>query len=157
MIPLIDPFNNDPINTGSSNSSYTVPSGKYARVRVNLSASTSVGLSNKSSFTVATLNTSLDSNSASFDLFLKSGDTVTVTSSSPSDQVNFGQNQTISNLLMNVSPYASFTFSGNTTSIYVSGFISGSMTKDGANNTASINLTSNANALIQYSEYLSIT
>ena len=91
--PIVVPFNNQPINTGVTTASYTVPAGKYSRVIV------SIGLSAQFSKT-PTSNETTGANSqtgsymstpASFndklELWLKAGDVLAFTTTTASGTI----------------------------------------------------------------------
>lgn len=78
--PYIIPFNHQPVSTGVS-TNYTVPSGKYARVVINLNASAACSQNDSlgtgfSGAPSASVNCQSDSKSNSIELWLKAGDNI---------------------------------------------------------------------------------
>lgn len=84
MSRVIYPFNNQPISSQTGTGTYTCPVGKYARVTVTLSAA-AVGVPSFAGSPSSNIgNGSSDSSSAVFDIWVKSGDTVSGTLSNAS-------------------------------------------------------------------------
>lgn len=79
------PFNHQPVSVGRSTGTYTVPSGKYARVTVSayVSARTSAN-SSGSGFTISSYNTHGDTHNEVFHYWLSAGDSITFSGSSAS-------------------------------------------------------------------------
>ena len=71
--PYIIPFNFQPVATVAAGSTYTVPSGKFARVVATLTVSALVGASGGSNGAQSQTNTGV------FEYWLKAGDVITVT------------------------------------------------------------------------------
>lgn len=71
------PFNFAPINTGSTTSTYTVPSGKYARVLFSITSRTWIVPSTGNTDPNANCS---DSNTVTGDIWLMSGDVVAMSS-----------------------------------------------------------------------------
>lgn len=98
--PYIIPFNFQPVNTvvGTS-ASYTVPAGKYAIAKINISASTWLngfgGTSSPVSGTASTPNSSSTSACLPFELILKAGDALTFTVSDASNYSGSNNGSTV--------------------------------------------------------------
>lgn len=92
--PFIVPFNNQPVNTGVTTASYTVPAGKYSRVIVTVGLTASVSKSPVASATTgaAAQAGSYTANQGSFndklELWLKAGDVLSFTTSVASGAVS---------------------------------------------------------------------
>lgn len=81
--PYIIPFNNQPVTTGAGTATYTVPSGKYARVTITLN--TAIYFSASSATTVANFppsgNTACDT--VVISIWAKTGDAISFAANSP--------------------------------------------------------------------------
>jgi hypothetical protein len=126
--PFIIPFNNQPVNTGVTAASYTVPAGKYARVIVSigLTATFSNGgsLTNIGSTTSGSTNYGVNTGhfNDKIELWLKAGDVLAFTTSLASGTISTvagatigGQfearsasSQTSSTITLNASALATF-------------------------------------------------
>lgn len=108
--PYIIPFNHQPVNTGSGSSTYTVPSGKYARLRYTCNAQAWTMVTGGTSGNV-TGTTSSSTDSCNGDIWLKAGDAITVSLSNPSGSVGPAASGTITAtataaILLNASIFA---------------------------------------------------
>lgn len=80
--PFIIPFNFQPVNTGASSSTYTVPLGKYARITATLT--TTAYPSSLDLVTGQVYHSVGNSNTTTFSIWLKSGDAVSVSNTAAS-------------------------------------------------------------------------
>lgn len=109
--PYIIPFNFQPVNTGASTSGYTVPAGKYARVTISLQTEISVSTTANPSGAPSTdslFTTGQDSSIATF--WLKTGDVVSMTSTSGSGSITIGSGSQV----QRSSCYAAASINGTT-------------------------------------------
>ena len=82
--PYIIPFNHQPMNVVSGSGSYTVPSGKYARVCVTLGSAISLGVltGSATAFSGATIVATSANNQVVIDVYLKAGDVLSFSTTS---------------------------------------------------------------------------
>jgi hypothetical protein len=122
--PYIIPFNFQPVNTGISNSTYTVPAGKYARVVVNLSASARIFNTSLVATGGEAIAVSNNTQSLSVEVWARAGEAFSASTSAPAPAPSSSVNIIASavavlngNLLASVYAPASgliFTSSGDT-------------------------------------------
>jgi hypothetical protein len=128
--PYIIPFNFQPVNVVSASSgSYTVPSGKYAKVTVVLSSQ--MAFSSLSGTATAVTNTNIFSSESGHvvvDLYLKAGDVLSFSSSSGSGaSVTTSGGNTSGSFVLSTSSSQSALVNSNTAAVargYIGGFIS---------------------------------
>lgn len=147
----IFPFDFSPVNTVGNSSSYTVPSGKYAKATITLDVSAYV--SNITGGAVGAYDTSInnDSNSATIEVWLDEGDALTKTTS-----VASGTDTASS------SPFVSFLSDKSTATVNVNGSsiaeVNASATGTAASNsTTSVTISGDANVRWFIQEYNKLT
>lgn len=82
--PIVVPFNFQPVNTGRSTTTYTVPAGRYSRVIINIGLTASSNLANATAASQAvaqggSIGINSDTCSESIELWLKAGDVLSFT------------------------------------------------------------------------------
>jgi hypothetical protein len=94
--PYIIPFNHQPVNRGTTAGTYTVPSGRYARVVASLSAyagaSKTAFITSFPSGSSPSYDCKPDSNQASIELWLRAGDVVSTAGVVASGTASFSIN-----------------------------------------------------------------
>ena len=145
--PYIIPFNFQPVSTGASTSTYTVPSGKYARVVISLSSEIGVQTTaNPSGAPVVGESFFTDgSNSISKEFWLKATDSVSLSTTSGSGTITSGTNAQV----QKSSCVASATING--TSVLVSRSTASALMQTAAAYIASF--VGNPSASVYYEEY----
>lgn len=138
--PYIIPFNQQPVNTGAGSSTYTVPSGKYARLTYNLYAVATVTCSIATNSPVNLSN----SDNLSGSVWLKAGDAITVGTSVPSGTSGSGAG-------ISGSASASILLNATTFAQAIAGISSSGVTA------ATLTLGGSTGSLFMYEEYNAIT
>lgn len=145
------PFNFQPVNTGVvANGSYTVPAGKYARVMATLSVKSYMGPLVQVSGSVDGGN---GEDSVSIELWLKSGDIVSVSNSAGSATATASGN---------INQASNFANAISTANLLVNGVVVSSVTCASwvyltPANTTIFNLSGTANVNYQYAEFTNIS
>lgn len=162
--PFFIPFNFQPVNTGRSSTTYTVPAGFYAQVQINLAAYANATLANtdvQGLFTPINYNSDSESDSRNISLFLKAGDVITFNSSVASGTGNVSWSSVNDVRMASASAVSIITARLNgqdIATIYATA--SGVLSMDAISAAGSFNFVNFSGAVsgfVQYSEYAIIT
>ena len=157
---FVIPFNHQPASTGVAASTYTVPSGFYARVIVNVGLSASAALTNLSSTELLqAYGVNPGNSNNSVELWLKAGDvvavsatnasgTATVTAAAGNKYTDSKNASTTATITKNVTTIATFYA---TSSAYISA------TFGGAGSLSSATFSGSSTVAISYEEFANIS
>jgi len=158
-VPLFVPFINKPDVTGQIpvglTTAYTVPAGRYARVTVNLSCSSAFSASGNINTSGNNVNPTISSNASSFTIWLKAGDVITVSNSSPTSQQTIPANATAS-VSVSATATATYNINGNSYSISASGSATGYASSTGFGSSF-FTISTTAMSMAHYEEYIEPT